>query len=98
MLSKYQIIKRIILSEKSTGMEDVNVVTFEVNKKAKKDDIKKAVEEIFNVRVMKVNTLNIRGKNVVFRGRKGRQRDMKKAYVFLHPEDSIDVFNQMTGK
>ncbi|MBF0275553.1 MAG: 50S ribosomal protein L23 [Nitrospinae bacterium] len=93
-LNNYDVIKRIILSEKSSASEDVNLVTFEVVQGVDKKKIKKAVEEIFKVRVLKVNTLNNKPRDVMFRGRKGRKSGMKKAYVILHQDDTIDVLNQ----
>jgi len=96
-LDNYDVIKSVILSEKSSSGEDVNLVTFEVDKHANKKRIKESVEKVFKVRVLKVNTLYRKPRNVVFKGKKGTQNGLKKAYVTLHPEDTIDIFNQQTA-
>ncbi|GAA0470152.1 50S ribosomal protein L23 [Alkalibacillus silvisoli] len=84
------IIKRPIITEHSADLMAEKKYTFEVSPKANKTEIKKAVEEIFNVKVEKVNTLNLKGK---FRrmGRYGGYRpDRKKAIVQL-TEDSEEL-------
>ena len=62
MKSSYDIIIRPIISEQSMEQNDINKYAFEVAKDANKIEIKKAIEEIFNVKVEKVNTLNVLGK------------------------------------
>jgi large subunit ribosomal protein L23 len=68
-----------------------NAVVFEVAPSATKTLIKEAVEAIFSVKVKKVNTLIRKGKRKVFRGRKGRQNDIKRAIVTLEDGNMIDV-------
>lgn len=84
-----------ILSEKSYGLIESGVYTFRVHPRSTKPEIKDAVEEIFNVRVQKVNTLRRKGKRV--RNRRnfsyGRKPDTKRAVVTLHEGDSIQMFD-----
>ena len=84
-----------ILSEKSYGLIEGGVYTFRVHPNSTKPEIKDAVEEIFNVRVQKVNTLRRKGKRM--RNRRnfsyGRKPDTKRAVVTLHEGDSIQMFD-----
>ena len=83
-----------IVSEKSYALLEKNVYTFRVRPDASKPQIHDAVEEIFNVRVLKVNTLNRKGKRK--RNRRsftfGTRANTKRAIVTVHPDDSIDLF------
>ncbi len=91
--SAYDIILRPIITEASTDAVTLNKYTFEVDRRANKVEIREAVETIFNVRVVKVNTLWRRGKPRR-RGRStGRTPDRKKAIVTLIAGDRIEVFN-----
>ncbi len=90
----YDVIIRPIVTEKTTRLLEHNQVAFEVRKDATKPEIKAAVEALFGVKVEKVNTLIVKGKRKGFRGRMGRRKDWKKAYVRLAEGHSIDV---MTG-
>ena len=80
-----------IITEKATLLSEHNKVVFKVAPDASKDEIAAAVEALFNVRVTKVNTLNVKGKTKRFRGIKGRRSDVKKAIVTLAEGQSIDV-------
>ena len=84
MLPEDIIIKPII-TEKSNMEMQAGKYTFEVNKKAKKVDVKRAVEKLFNVKVLKVNTINVSGKEKRVGRNIGKTADWKKAIV------SIDV-------
>ena len=84
------IIKPIITEKSSLGSEN-NQVTFQVKKTSTKDDIKVAFEEIFKVKVMKVNTSIVKGKLKSFRGSVGKRSDYKKAFVSLEDGQSIDL-------
>jgi len=64
---------------------------FEVSMGANKTDIKNAVEDLFKVKVKAVNTSISKGKKKRFRGRMGKQRDIKRAYVMLEEGNTIDV-------
>lgn len=75
--------KSVLLKEATSEEGEGQVLTFRVNRKAGKDDIRKAVEEIFNVKVSTVHTVNYKGK-MKRRGRtEGRRPNWKKAYVTL---------------
>lgn len=90
-LSHYDIIQRPLITEKATLGSEHNQVTFVVAPKATKPQIKRAVEALFDVKVKKVNTLNLKGKTKRFRGIPGRQSDTRKAIVTLEEGHSIDV-------
>ena len=79
------IIRRPIVTEKSTIMreEGQNVIAFEVHTKANKIEVKKAVEELFKVKVTEVRLLNVRGKVKRMGRNVGKRRDWRKAYVRL---------------
>lgn len=87
----YDIIRGPIVTEKSTQGSMYNQVTFRVDVRASKPEIKKAVEELFKVEVAKVNTLNQAGKTKRFRGRLGQRNAIKKAIVTLKEGHTIDV-------
>jgi large subunit ribosomal protein L23 len=83
--------KSVLLKESTSDEESGQVLTFRVDRKAGKDDIRKAVEEIFGVKVAKVHTINYKGK-MKRQGRyEGRRAAWKKAYVTLKPgEPNVD--------
>lgn len=87
----FELIRRPLVTEKSTLLSEFNQVTFEVPLDANKHEIKTAVQELFKVKVTAVNTLRSKGKTKRFRGRPGRRSDFKKAVVTLAEGDSIDV-------
>ncbi len=88
---KYDIIRGPVITEKSTRGSEWNQVTFRVAIDATKADIKEAVEALFDVKVVGVNTLRVKGKTKRFRGRSGRRPDAKKAIVRLEEGRSIDI-------
>jgi large subunit ribosomal protein L23 len=78
-------------SEKTTIMaEKFKQFTFRVLKTATKDEIKQAVEHMFNVKVKSVSVLNVKGKRKRFKQTNGKRSDWKKAFVSLHPDYDID--------
>lgn len=82
-----------VVSEKSYDLiEQYNTYTFLVDRRATKNQIRHAMERIFDVRVVRVNTLNRRGKRKRTRWVMGRRSDIKRAMVTLAPGDSVDVF------
>lgn len=87
----YDVIRSPMVTEKSTMASENNQVTFRVSIDATKPEIKKAVEQLFGVKVRKVSTLVQQGKAKRFRGRLGRRSDYKKAIVTLAEGDSIDL-------
>jgi large subunit ribosomal protein L23 len=90
---QYEIIRRPLITEKTTTQKEIfNQFTFEVDRRANRVEIKRAVEKIFNVRVEKVRTMQVKGKPAR-RGRvMGKRRDWKKAIVKLMPGERIDFF------
>ena len=87
----YDLLRRPIITEKATNASENGAVVFEVSMMASKSDIKKAVEELFKVKVKGVNTLISKGKIKRFKGRLGRRKNIKKAYVMLEDGNTIDV-------
>ena len=81
-----------VISEKSYGLLDENKYTFIVRPHANKTQIKIAVEQVFNVTVLDVNTLNRQGKRKRTRSGFGRRKDTKRAIVSLAPGDRIEIF------
>jgi large subunit ribosomal protein L23 len=86
------ILLRPVISEKSYGLLDENKYTFIVRPDANKTQIKIAVEQVFNVRVLDVNTLNRQGKRKRTRIGYGRRKNTKRAVVSLAPGDRIELF------
>jgi large subunit ribosomal protein L23 len=92
-LEPQQVILRPMVTEKGTHQfTRHNAYPFQVNLWANKEQIKAAVEELFNVRVQKVRTQNRLGKNRRYKFRIGKLPNWKKAIVTLHPEDKIEFF------
>jgi large subunit ribosomal protein L23 len=93
-MNQYDIIKRPVNTEKTTiQKEAANQVTFEVDPKANRIEIEKAVEAVFNVKVSGVRTLQVKGK-IKRRGRTlGKRKDWKKAIVTLMPGERIAFFD-----
>ena len=91
MKSNYDIIRRPIITEKATLASEVGGVVFEVAMKSNKTEIKRAIEELFKVKVRAVNTSITKGKRKRSRGQLGKQRDIKRAYVMLEEGNTIDV-------
>ena len=87
-----EIIIRPIITEHSYDVMEYNVYTFEVAKDANKVEIAKAVEEIFDVKVVKVNTLNVKPKPKRVRYQRGYTRTWKKAMVTLAEGETIEIF------
>jgi large subunit ribosomal protein L23 len=87
----YDTILAPVITEKATLLSDHNKVVFKVAMDATKEDVAAAVEELFKVKVVKVNTLIQKGKTKRFRGHKGRRSDIKKAIVTLEEGQSIDI-------
>lgn len=92
----YNVIRAPRVSEKTARLQELsNQYAFEVARNATKADIKSAVEKLFDVKVVTVNVVNVKGKNKAFRNRQGTRGDWRKAYVKLAEGQSIDV---MTAK
>ena len=86
----YDIIKKPITTEKSTNLQQYNQYSFVVSKDSNSNEIKKAIELIFKVKVNKVNTSILRGKGKTFKGQFGFRKDIKRAIVTLDEGNTID--------
>ena len=92
MKSPRDVIIRPIVSEKSYAGLEANRYTFLVHPSANKTEIKEAIQKIWNVRVLGVNTMNRKGKVKRQRYVTGRRSDQKRAVVTLAAGDSIEIF------
>ena len=79
------------VTEKSTSLSEFNKVVFKVNKNSTKDSIKKSIEKIFKVNVVKINTINMKRKSKLVRNKKSYKSGYKKAIVTLKKGQSIDL-------
>ncbi len=87
----YDVIRKPVITEKSTMASENGAVVFEVAIDSNKPMIKEAVEALFGVKVKAVNTTITKGKTKRFKGTLGRRKDVKKAYVTLEEGNTIDV-------
>ena len=95
-MNKYDIIRKPIVTEKSMEDMENKKYTFEVDKNATKIEIKAAVEEIFNVKVKKINTMNMQGKPKRQGAHMGRRPSWKKAIVKLTDDsEPIEFFESI---
>ena len=79
------------VTEKSTSLSEFNKIVFKVDKNANKKTIKKNIEKIFKVNVIKINTINLKGKTKMVRNKKTFKPGSKKAIVTLKKGQSIDL-------
>lgn len=86
------VLKRPLVTEKSTLLQDSRRYVFEVASAANKMEIKKAVEASFGVDVLRVNTMNVKGKLKRYGPKENRMKSWKKAIVTLAPGDTITIF------
>ena len=91
-LHPFEIIRRPVVTESSTFLQDSGRYTFEVAVSATKHQVKEAVEEAFNVQVLKVNTMMVKGKRKRLGPRFASSKNWKKAIVQLAPGNSITIF------
>ena len=91
-MNSFDILRRPIVTEKSTNLQEQDRYSFEVTPGASKLQIKDAVEEAFSVEVLRVNTMNVKGKQKRFGPRQTARRSWKKAIVTLAPGHSIAIF------
>ena len=80
-----------VITEKATILSEFNKIVFKVHKGASKKSIKKSIEKIFKVNVVKVNTINLKGKTKLVRGKKSKRPGYKKAIITLKKGQSIDL-------
>tara|TARA_Y100000590_G_scaffold470275_1_gene663258 strand:+ start:1087 stop:1380 length:294 start_codon:yes stop_codon:yes gene_type:complete len=93
-MKKFHYLDTIIspnITEKATSLSDFNKVVFKVNAGANKETIKKSIEKIFKVKVVKINTINVKGKTKMIRNKKAYKSGYKKAIVTLKKGQSIDL-------
>ena len=93
-MKKFNYLDTIIspnITEKSNSLSEFNKVVFKVHKGSNKNSIKKSIEKIFKVNVIKINTINLKGKTKLVRGKKSTKSGFKKAIVTLKKGQSIDL-------
>ena len=93
-MKKFHYLDTIIspnVTEKATSLSEYNKIVFKVHKGANKDSIKKSIEKIFKVKVVKINTINLKGKSKMVKNKKAYKPGYKKAIVTLKKGQSIDL-------
>ena len=93
-MKKFNLLDTIVspvITEKATTLSEFNKMVFRVHKGASKNSIKKSIEKIFKVNVIKVNTINLKGKTKLVKGKKSSRPGYKKAIVTLKKGQSIDL-------
>jgi large subunit ribosomal protein L23 len=93
-MKKFNIFDTIVspvITEKATTLSEFNKTVFRVHKGASKNSIKKSIEKIFKVNVIKINTINLKGKTKLVKGKKSSRPGYKKAIVTLKKGQSIDL-------
>ena len=94
MINKIHLYDKVIspvITEKSTNLTELNKITFKINKNANKKNIKKSIEKIFKVNVIKVNIVNLKTKIKLKQGKLSKKSGYKKAIVTLKKGQSIDL-------
>ena len=93
-MKKFNLLDTIVspaVTEKATSLSEFNKMVFKVHKGASKKSIKKSIEKIFKVNVIKINTINLKGKTKLVKGKKSSRPGYKKAIVTLKKRQSIDL-------
>ena len=93
-MKKFHYLDTIIspnITEKSTSLSEFNKVVFKVHKGASKNSIKRSIEKIFKINVIKINTINLKGKTKMVKNKKTFKSGSKKAIVTLKKGQSIDL-------
>ena len=90
-INLYDRILSPVVTEKSTNQSEMNKVVFKVNRLLNKKSVKKSIEKIFKVKVLKINTINLKGKNKLVKGKKTFKSGYKKAIITLQKGQSIDL-------
>ena len=80
-----------VITEKATTLSDQNKVVFKVHKNASKKSIKKNIEKIFKVKVVKINTIKKKSKNKIVRNKRSKKKGFKKAIITLKKGQNIDL-------
>ena len=94
MINKIHLYDKIIspvITEKSTNLSEQNKIVFKINRNANKKNVKKSIEKIFKVNVIKVNIINKKTRTKLTRGRKVKVAGYKKAIITLKKGQSIDL-------
>ena len=94
MINKIHLYDKIIspvITEKSTNLSEQNKIVFKINRNANKKNVKKSIEKIFKVNVIKVNIINKKTKTKLTRGRKVKVTGYKKAIITLKKGQTIDL-------
>ena len=91
-MNSYEVLRRPVITEKSTFLGEQGQYIFEVAREANKIEIKKAVQEVFRVHVRAVNIIHVAGKMRRFGRSQGRSAAWKKAIVSLQSGDRIELF------
>jgi len=86
----YDVLVAPLITEKATMLSEHGQIAFRVRLDATKPEIRQAVEKLFDVKVTAVNTVRVKGKTKLFRGRRGRRSDYKKAIVTLAEGHNVD--------
>ena len=93
-MKKFHYLDKIVspnVTEKATSLSEYNKIVFRVHKGANKNSIKKSIEKIFKVKVVKINTINLRGKSKMVRNKRAYKPGYKKAIVTLKKGQTIDL-------
>ena len=90
-INLYDSILSPVVTEKSTNLSEINKVVFKVNSLADKKSIKKSIEKIFKVNVIKINIINKQRRIKMARGKKAKVRGYKKAIITLKKGQNIDL-------
>ena len=93
-MKKFHYLDTIIspnVTEKSTSLSEYNKIVFKVHKGASKNAIKKSIEKIFKVNVVKINTINLKGTTKIVRNKKAFKSGYKKAIITLKKGQNIDL-------
>ena len=90
-INQYESILNPVVTEKSTNLSEMNKLVFKVNRSSNKRSVKKSIEKIFKVNVVKVNIINQQSRLKIQRGRKVRVKGYKKAIVTLKKGQNIDL-------
>lgn len=98
MNSAYEVIIRPVVSERSFDLMSQNKYTFEVARTAPKEEIASAIEKLFDVHVVKVNTMWVKPKTKRVRYRAGKTRSWKKAIVTIAEGEQIEIFAQQAAE
>lgn len=94
--NQHDLIRKPIITEKAGDAKDnLNKITFAVDSRANKMEVKKAVESIFKVKVDKINIINVKGKPKKLGRSSGKRADWKKAVVTVSEGHTIEVFDQV---